>query len=155
MAVHRPAHRDRFHGLGGGRRVLTPFVVALGLLPLRHRLDNANVALLLVVSIVAVATSGRRSAAAAAALSAAASFDRDPRDLSDGSRSELAEPNRQVLPGAFRDVRELVLQHLDADVRRAGVEVGANAVHRRVHVAARDDRIDQTFTCRRRLRRRP
>jgi K+-sensing histidine kinase KdpD len=52
-----------------------PLAVSIALLPLRHRLDNANVALLLVVGIVAVAISGRRSAAAAAALSAAASFD--------------------------------------------------------------------------------
>ena len=52
-----------------------PLAVSAALLPLRHRLDNANIALLLAVSIVAVATSGRRSAAAAAALSAAASFD--------------------------------------------------------------------------------
>ena len=41
------------------------------ILPLRHRLDNANIALLLVVSIVAIAISGRRPAAAVAALSAA------------------------------------------------------------------------------------
>jgi K+-sensing histidine kinase KdpD len=52
-----------------------PLAVSAALLPLRHRLDNANIALLLVVGIVAVAISGRRSAAAAAALSAAASFD--------------------------------------------------------------------------------
>jgi K+-sensing histidine kinase KdpD len=52
-----------------------PFVVAAVLLPLRHHLDNANMALILVVAIVAVAISGRRWAAVAAALSAAASFD--------------------------------------------------------------------------------
>jgi K+-sensing histidine kinase KdpD len=54
---------------------LVPVAVSAALLPLRHRLDAANIALLLVVAIVAVAISGRRSAAAAAALSAAASFD--------------------------------------------------------------------------------
>jgi K+-sensing histidine kinase KdpD len=54
---------------------VAPLVVATALLPVRHRLDNANVALLLVVSIVAVGISGRRSAAAAAALSAAVCFD--------------------------------------------------------------------------------
>jgi K+-sensing histidine kinase KdpD len=53
----------------------TSLAVATALLPLRHRLDNANVALILVVGIVAVAISGRRSAAAAAALSAAVCFD--------------------------------------------------------------------------------
>src|SRR3954463_2297718 len=53
----------------------TSLAIATALLPLRHRLDNANVALILVVGIVAVATSGRRSAAAAAALSAAVCFD--------------------------------------------------------------------------------
>src|SRR3954468_18685989 len=52
----------------------TSVALSVALLPLRHRLDNANVALLLVVSIVAVAISGRRSAAAAAALSAALCF---------------------------------------------------------------------------------
>jgi K+-sensing histidine kinase KdpD len=52
-----------------------PLALSAALLPFRHRIDNANMALLLVVAIVAVATSGRRSAAAAAALSAAASFD--------------------------------------------------------------------------------
>lgn len=54
---------------------VVPFAVSAALLPLRHTVDNANMALLLVVAIVAVAISGRRSAAAAAALSAAASFD--------------------------------------------------------------------------------
>jgi K+-sensing histidine kinase KdpD len=54
---------------------IVPVAVSAALLPVRHRLDNANIALLLVVSIVAIAISGRRSAAAAAALSAAASFD--------------------------------------------------------------------------------
>jgi K+-sensing histidine kinase KdpD len=54
---------------------VVPVAVSAALLPLRHRLDNANIALLLVVSIVAIAISGRRSAAAIAALSAAASFD--------------------------------------------------------------------------------
>src|SRR3954463_8108881 len=53
----------------------TSLAIATALLPLRHRLDNANIALVLVVGIVAVAVSGRRSAAAAAALSAAACFD--------------------------------------------------------------------------------
>src|SRR3954447_5174117 len=52
-----------------------PLAIATALLPLRHRLDNANIALVLVVGIVAVAVSGRRSAAAAAALSAAVCFD--------------------------------------------------------------------------------
>jgi hypothetical protein len=55
--------------------ITLPVATAVALLPLRHRLDNANIALLLVVSIVAAATSGRRLAAAAAALSAAACFD--------------------------------------------------------------------------------
>lgn len=71
MLVHRRRNGIAWVGVGA----VTPLAVALTLLPLRHRLDNANIALLLVVSIVAVAISGRRAAAAAAALSAAASFD--------------------------------------------------------------------------------
>jgi K+-sensing histidine kinase KdpD len=54
---------------------VAPLALAAALLPFRNRLDNANIALLLVVAIVAVATSGRRLPAAAAALSAAAAFD--------------------------------------------------------------------------------
>jgi hypothetical protein len=52
-----------------------PLVVSVALPPVRHRLDNTTIALLLVVSIVAVAICGRRSAAFAAALSAAIAFD--------------------------------------------------------------------------------
>lgn len=55
--------------------IVVPFAVSVLLLPLRHRLDNTTMALLLVVSIVAVATCGRRLPAAVAALSAAAAFD--------------------------------------------------------------------------------
>ena len=55
--------------------VAAPFAVSVLLLPLRHRLDNTTVALMLVVSIVAVATCGRRSAAFAAAVASAVAFD--------------------------------------------------------------------------------
>src|SRR4051794_33044456 len=53
---------------------VVPAALAAALIPLRGRLDNANVALLLVVAVVAFASSGRRWPAFLAALSAAIGF---------------------------------------------------------------------------------
>jgi Domain of unknown function (DUF4118) len=50
-------------------------VVAAALIPLRAHIEQANVALILVVTVVAVAVTGRRLAAALAAVSAAFWFD--------------------------------------------------------------------------------
>lgn len=52
-----------------------PLAVAAALVPLRHDVDTANVALLLAASVVAVASLGRRSGAVIAAVSAAVWFD--------------------------------------------------------------------------------
>lgn len=52
-----------------------PFVVAIGLVPFRQMIDNANVALILCAAVVLVAALGHRSAAMAAAGSAAVWFD--------------------------------------------------------------------------------
>lgn len=51
-----------------------PFAAAAALIPLRDRLDNTNLALLLVIAVVAFAATGRRPAAILAALSAASGF---------------------------------------------------------------------------------
>lgn len=50
-------------------------LVAVALIPLRSHIEQANVALILVVAVVAVAVTGRRVAAALAAVSAAFWFD--------------------------------------------------------------------------------
>jgi hypothetical protein len=50
-------------------------LVAVALIPLRSHIEQANVALILVVAVVAVAVTGRRVAAAIAAVSAAFWFD--------------------------------------------------------------------------------
>jgi len=55
--------------------LVAPVAAAALMIPCRHRLNNADSALVLVVVIVAVAATGRRLAAAIAALSAALSFD--------------------------------------------------------------------------------
>jgi hypothetical protein len=55
--------------------VAAPFAAALALVPLRHTIDNANVALVLCATVVAVAMTARRPAAVAAAVSAAMWFD--------------------------------------------------------------------------------
>lgn len=54
--------------------VLGPLAAGAALIPLRDRLDNANIALVLVVAVVAAAATGRRTVAVAAALSAAVAF---------------------------------------------------------------------------------
>ncbi len=54
--------------------VLAPLLAGAALIPLREHLDNTNIALLLVVTVVAIASSGRRPAAVLAALSAATAF---------------------------------------------------------------------------------
>jgi hypothetical protein len=54
--------------------VAGPLTAGAALIPLREQVDNANIALLLVVTVVAVASAGRRTAAVAAALSAAVAF---------------------------------------------------------------------------------
>ncbi len=58
-----------------GLAVVLPLVVAAALVPLRHRIDNANVALLLAAAVVIVAVLGHRLAVVLAACSAAAWFD--------------------------------------------------------------------------------
>ena len=65
----------RLSWLAFGLGVLLPFAVALALVPLRHRIDNANVALLLAAAVVVVASMGRRVAVIVAAFSAMAWFD--------------------------------------------------------------------------------
>jgi K+-sensing histidine kinase KdpD len=55
--------------------VIGPLVAALALVPLRHTIDNANVALVLAAVVVAVAMTGRRPAALTASVSAALWFD--------------------------------------------------------------------------------
>jgi hypothetical protein len=55
--------------------VVAPLAAALSAVPLRHTIDNANIALVLAAVVVAVALSGRRAAAVAASISAAAWFD--------------------------------------------------------------------------------
>jgi poly-gamma-glutamate capsule biosynthesis protein CapA/YwtB (metallophosphatase superfamily) len=70
--MHPGAHRTWWALLAG---LSGPPAVAAALVPLRHAIDNANVALLLATSVVAVASLGRRSAAVVAAVSAMVWFD--------------------------------------------------------------------------------
>ena len=58
-----------------GAAVVVPFLAAAALVPWRNRVDNTNVALVLVAFVVAVAAWGGRLAGAVAAVSAALSFD--------------------------------------------------------------------------------
>jgi hypothetical protein len=55
--------------------VLGPVMVALALVPVRSELDNANLALILVLAVVIAAIVGGRGAGALAAVMATASFD--------------------------------------------------------------------------------
>ncbi|KOY53673.1 DUF4118 domain-containing protein [Streptomyces sp. XY332] len=55
--------------------LVTPFLVALALVPFRTDLSATNEALIMVVAVVAVAASGTRAAGGLAALSAAAWYD--------------------------------------------------------------------------------
>ncbi|MDP9074773.1 MAG: DUF4118 domain-containing protein [Actinomycetota bacterium] len=55
--------------------VVVPVAVAAALIPFRTRVDNTNVALILVAVVVAVAATGGRPAGAIGAVSAALSFD--------------------------------------------------------------------------------
>lgn len=64
--------RDRLIYLGAGT---VPILTAVALVPLREAVVNANVALVLVVTVVAFSASGRRLASVIAAGSAAAAFD--------------------------------------------------------------------------------
>lgn len=64
-------HRERWIAAGA---VAVPPAVAAALIPIRDRLDNTNIALLLVVTVVAFAATGRRPASVLAALSAATGF---------------------------------------------------------------------------------
>ena len=64
--------RDRAALVAG---LLAPVAVAAALVPLRDRVANTSVALLLVLAVVGVAMSGRRTAGFAAAVSASVAFD--------------------------------------------------------------------------------
>jgi len=57
-----------------GAAAAVPVALAAALIPLRGHIDNANMALLLVITVVAFASSGRRGPALLAALSAAIGF---------------------------------------------------------------------------------
>ena len=64
----------RLNRIATAAAVLGPLAAGAALIPLRDRIDNTNIALLLVVTVVAVASLGRRPAAVVAALSAAVAF---------------------------------------------------------------------------------
>ncbi|MEU4217109.1 DUF4118 domain-containing protein [Actinoplanes sp. NPDC026623] len=87
--------RDR---LAVGLAVVAPFIVSTMLVPLRDRIENTDVALLLVVVVVAVAGFGNRPAGYLAALSAGVWFD-----------FYFTEPYQRLTIGDGSDVETFVL----------------------------------------------
>lgn len=87
--------RDR---LAVGLAVLVPFVVSAMLVPVRDRIENTDVALLLVVVVVAVAALGNRPAGYLTALSAGVWFD-----------FFFTEPYQRLTIGDGSDVETFVL----------------------------------------------
>jgi K+-sensing histidine kinase KdpD len=81
-----------------GLSVVAPFVVSTMLVPLRARIENTDVALLLVVVVVAVAAFGNRLAGYLAALSAGVWFD-----------FYFTEPYQRLTIGDRSDVETFVL----------------------------------------------
>lgn len=73
MQTRDRGQANRLVGLAFG--ALAPVVVALVLVPFRRELDNANLALILVLTVVVAALLGGRGAGALAAIMATLSFD--------------------------------------------------------------------------------
>ncbi|WP_329281836.1 DUF4118 domain-containing protein [Streptomyces sp. NBC_01451] len=126
--------RDRLALTAG---LVTPFLVALALVPLRTDLSHTNAALILVVVVVAVSALGSRTAGVLAALSAAAWFDfflTRPYKTFDITASADAETAVLLLAVG------LIVSQLSARSRRLEVITVTDAAHlSRIHrVAALD-----------------
>ncbi|MFF7161206.1 DUF4118 domain-containing protein [Streptomyces sp. NPDC008086] len=123
--------RDRL-ALAAG--LVTPFLAALALVPIRTHLSHTNAALILVVVVVAVAALGSRTAGVVAALSAAAWYD-----------FFLTRPYQTFTISASEDIETAVLllvvgllvSQLAARARRLEIITVTDAAHlTRIHRTA-------------------
>src|SRR5439155_16984905 len=60
-------------------------------------------------------------------------------------RTESAERGGQFLPGGLRDVGEVGAEHLDRDVRRAGLEVCVDSPDGAIDATCCHDGVDEAF----------